>query len=175
MLSCNNGAEVVCVIGLAFDYASQTCLPANELNCKTSTTTTSTETTTIATSSPTIDYSQCPSGSRFSPHPTDCSKFLQCEKSTTGALIETEITCPGGLLFNSNLNVCDWAQNVVCTTQPTKPTTTAIPLGPSNEYLCLKDGLFPSPLLCAVYYGNFIYLIFFFFVLMNSTIEIILK
>ena len=149
MIACSNGAELVCVTGLAFDYASQQCLSASSLNCEATTTTAATTTTSV-------NYSLCPSSQRFSAHRTDCSKFMQCEKSTNGDYVETEIMCPGGLLFNSNLLVCDWPHNVVCDltgTGPTKPTT-PFPLGPSNEYVCLKDGLFPSPLLCSVYYGK---------------------
>lgn len=149
MIACNSGAEFSCVVGLAFDYASQQCLTASSLNCGT--------TTTIAPTTTPIDYNLCPSGQRFSAHPTDCSKFMQCEMSPANdMLIETEVTCPGGLLFNSKLQVCDWSNNVVCDlsgTGPTKPTT-PYPLGPSNEYVCLKDGFFPSPLLCSVYYGK---------------------
>jgi hypothetical protein len=151
MIACSNGAELVCVAGLAFDYNTQQCLSASSLNCG--------STTTVATTN-SVDYSLCPSGQRFSAHQTDCSKFMQCEKTTNGDYKETETLCPGGLLFNSNLLVCDWPQNVICDltgTGPTKPTT-LFPLGPSNEYVCLRDGLFPSSLLCSVYYGKNLFL-----------------
>jgi hypothetical protein len=172
MIACNNGAELVCAANLAFDYAAQECKLATILNCKTTqapvvtTTTTTTTTTTAATSSTTlIDYSKCPSGQRFSPHSTDCAKFLQCERSPTGTLVETEVLCPGGLLFNNNIKVCDWPHNVVCvlasTTRATTTTTTTTVSNLNNEYICLKDGLFPSPVTCTVYYGRFFFVFIF--------------
>lgn len=47
---------------------------------------------------------------KFVPHETDCSKYYQCTGDGTGAIGE----CPGGLMFNKNTGMCDWATNVQC-------------------------------------------------------------
>eukprot|EP00088_Acartia_fossae_P062910 TRINITY_DN76313_c0_g1_i1.p1 TRINITY_DN76313_c0_g1~~TRINITY_DN76313_c0_g1_i1.p1 ORF type:complete len:132 (+),score=55.49 TRINITY_DN76313_c0_g1_i1:34-429(+) len=44
------------------------------------------------------------------PHPTDCSKFYYCSW-----WVPYLYTCPDGLLFNPDLDVCDWPENVTCT------------------------------------------------------------
>lgn len=49
----------------------------------------------------------------------DCTKFQLCEESGAYATLE----CPDGLHFNSELNVCDWAENVNCV--PTEDEQTA--------------------------------------------------
>ena len=121
MIVCVSGIELVCISGLAFDYTTQQCLSASILNCKSGITTTTTTATATTTA---IDYSKCPSGQRFSPHPTDCSKYFQCDRLSTGILVEFEKTCPSILLFNNNIKMCDMPQNVVCSPTSTKQTTT---------------------------------------------------
>merc|ERR1739848_148497 len=44
------------------------------------------------------------------PHETDCSKFYQCH---CGERYEDQ-SCPEGLLFNGELGVCDFPDNVEC-------------------------------------------------------------
>lgn len=44
------------------------------------------------------------------PHPYSCEGFLKCSNG-----VFVEMFCPPGLLFNSELGVCDWPENVDCT------------------------------------------------------------
>ena len=46
--------------------------------------------------------------------PTDCSKFYVCTLDVTGKWIKHEFSCPGILLFNEDLQACDWPFNVAC-------------------------------------------------------------
>ncbi|CAH1268335.1 CHIT1 [Branchiostoma lanceolatum] len=43
-------------------------------------------------------------------HPTDCAQFYTC----SGGLLYGTNTCPAGLVFNQELQLCDWANNVIC-------------------------------------------------------------
>ncbi|XP_065562657.1 peritrophin-1-like [Artemia franciscana] len=54
-------------------------------------------------------------------YPGDCSKFIQC--SNGFAIVHT---CPGDLVFDNTLNVCNYRQNVEgeCGNNPEEPTTT---------------------------------------------------
>lgn len=45
----------------------------------------------------------------YYPDPEDCSKFYEC---FDGVPLHWE--CPNGLLFNPELLVCDWSDNVDC-------------------------------------------------------------
>ena len=45
----------------------------------------------------------------FLPSPVDCSKFYVCTHNGP-----FEMSCPEGLWFNTELNVCDYPENVVC-------------------------------------------------------------
>lgn len=182
MIACVNGHELMCIKGLAFDYAAQICKPAADLKCipkytiTTKTTATMSTTTlkpsnniniksasfsTITTTTENEDL-RCTSEQRISPHPFDCAKFMLCEKLGNGSLIEIESSCPAGLFFNTVLKVCDWPQNVVCKTG-NKITSSNRKLVEAEitftqkptEFICLKNGLFPHPLLCSVYYGLF--------------------
>ena len=45
----------------------------------------------------------------FLPSPVDCSKFYVCTHNGP-----FEMNCPEGLWFNTELNVCDYPENVVC-------------------------------------------------------------
>lgn len=45
----------------------------------------------------------CGSNIGFYPHPLDCSKYIEC-----GAQSQVVGSCPGGLLFNAILKLCDW-------------------------------------------------------------------
>uniref|UniRef100_A0A182NJ73 chitinase n=1 Tax=Anopheles dirus TaxID=7168 RepID=A0A182NJ73_9DIPT len=46
----------------------------------------------------------------FVPHPTDCSRYFMCVNDDTAF----EFSCPAGTLFDPNINVCNWADNVTC-------------------------------------------------------------
>ena len=153
MISCSSGLELVCGEGLAFDYTSQQCKPADALNCITATTSTLAPTSSSITTIPTkvttttpnelnILYRVCSpfTGKMFFPHPTDCSKLIKCERvENTDFYDEIIQTCPGGTLFNPDLQVCDWAHNVVCKTYTyvteLKTTTTAVPALPGKKIL----------------------------------------
>nr|DAA06359.1 TPA_inf: variable region-containing chitin-binding protein 5 [Branchiostoma floridae] len=43
-------------------------------------------------------------------HPADCAQFYTC----SGGLSYGTNTCPAGLVFNQELQLCDWANNVIC-------------------------------------------------------------
>ena len=54
-------------------------------------------------------FSCASAGDGIYPHPTDCSKFIQCHDG-----IEYPGSCAPGLKFNSKINACDWPANVQC-------------------------------------------------------------
>lgn len=43
------------------------------------------------------------------PHPNDCTKFCNCEWGNG-----EEASCPEGLHFNAELQICDWPANANC-------------------------------------------------------------
>ena len=45
----------------------------------------------------------------FLPSPVDCSKYYVCVHSRP-----VEMNCPEGLWFNTEVNYCDWPENVAC-------------------------------------------------------------
>lgn len=71
----------------------------------------------------------------FYANPSDCKKYYWCLDSGPSELgiVAHHFTCPGGLIFNSLTDSCDYSRNVVCKT--TKPknksaatTTTKAPV-----------------------------------------------
>ena len=56
---------------------------------------------------------QCPEKSddeiSYLPSPTDCSKYYVCVEAEP-----IEMSCPEGLWFDSELNICNFPQNVTC-------------------------------------------------------------
>jgi hypothetical protein len=52
---------------------------------------------------------KCEPGKQYYPHPKDCDKFCHCANG-----VPYLRSCPGGLLFNRDTNICDWADNVDC-------------------------------------------------------------
>ncbi|XP_050500347.1 chitinase-3-like protein 1 [Diabrotica virgifera virgifera] len=40
--------------------------------------------------------------------PSDCSKFYYCAANTSGVLVGVQMSCYGGLYFDTNSNVCNW-------------------------------------------------------------------
>nr|XP_022900905.1 probable chitinase 10 [Onthophagus taurus] len=59
----------------------------------------------------------------FHAHPEDCGRYCKCDNYGT----VHDMPCPAGLYFNTELNVCDWPENVGCNGGPIttpKPTTT---------------------------------------------------
>ena len=67
----------------------------------------------------------CPSGYSGMVATSDCKGFYYCQN---GSLVSTTPTmCQSGLLFNEKLQVCDWAYNVVCKSNPNTPIPTVFP------------------------------------------------
>ncbi|XP_035906232.1 chitotriosidase-1-like [Anopheles stephensi] len=63
------------------------------------------------TTSPPASERPCSGGQTgFVPHPNYCNKYYMC---LTGDMF-FEFTCPAGTLFDPNLNVCNWADQVKC-------------------------------------------------------------
>ena len=60
-----------------------------------------------------VNAVECPeeqdSKTTFLPSPVDCSKFYVCVHSRP-----VEMNCPEGLWFNTEFNICDYPENVVC-------------------------------------------------------------
>uniref|UniRef100_A0A0B7B1V9 Chitin-binding type-2 domain-containing protein n=1 Tax=Arion vulgaris TaxID=1028688 RepID=A0A0B7B1V9_9EUPU len=87
----------------------------------------------------------------FYSDPDDCTRFYTCILKIT-----YYYTCPAGLFFNVDINVCDWPQNVNCVSRRntlglSSSTTFSTPEQPSStptstESLLLSTGLFSSTL-----------------------------
>ncbi|XP_052893340.1 chitotriosidase-1 [Anopheles moucheti] len=84
-----------------------------------STTTTSASTTdnpggNPGTTRPPSDDNPCSGGKiGFVPNPNHCNRYYMCLTEDT----YFEFTCPAGTLFDPNLNVCNWADQVKCTNE----------------------------------------------------------
>ena len=59
---------------------------------------------------------KCKNG--FHHHPRKCDAFYQC----TNGYRYREETCPEGLLYNSQIQYCDWPKNVGCDSEMSKWT-----------------------------------------------------
>ena len=70
----------------------------------------------------------CESG--IHPHESECNLYYQCDHGHRFPDQE----CPEGLLFNSELLVCDWPANVVCPEVPDES-----PGRPDGKAKCYKD------------------------------------
>ena len=57
----------------------------------------------------------------FVPHPYNCSKYFMCFFDQG-----MEMSCPGNLQFDPNLNVCNYPENVGCVNSTPQPTTTEV-------------------------------------------------
>lgn len=63
----------------------------------------------------------------FYPHPSDCTKFIECRKDDNkGTITESVGKCPANLKYNVQLKICDWPENVICFTVSTTTTTTVL-------------------------------------------------
>lgn len=51
----------------------------------------------------------CPKPDGLAPHPSDCSKFLNCYRGYPAVQ-----TCGPGTVFNPKILTCDWPHNVNC-------------------------------------------------------------
>merc|ERR1712194_334306 len=80
--------------------------------------------TAFPTKSP-VQAGMCPSGYSGMIATVDCKGFYHCQN---GSLISSTPTmCQTGLLFNQEVQVCDWASNVVCESNPNTPIPTSFP------------------------------------------------
>ena len=46
--------------------------------------------------------------------PNDCNKFYMCTVTVSEEVVKHELSCPPTLLFNEEVQVCDWPVNVIC-------------------------------------------------------------
>ena len=70
----------------------------------------------------------------YIPHPTDCGLYYQCVGTHPSLL-----SCPDGLYFDTNLNVCNWPQFVDCQNKETdNPETTTHIIMTTTEDLSLN-------------------------------------
>jgi hypothetical protein len=54
------------------------------------------------------------SGKYLKSHPTHCELYLQCDNGRTRSVRK----CPSGLLFDEDLQVCNWPNRVICKSWP---------------------------------------------------------
>ena len=74
------------------------------------------------------DYMICPAlGNTKSPHPEDCSKFIECSDG-----LYMELSCPGDLLFDAISLECTFPESTVCFSEP-PDTPTPEPFNPEGE------------------------------------------
>ncbi|KAJ4451917.1 hypothetical protein ANN_03395 [Periplaneta americana] len=93
--------------------AGPTLSPRHAINSNSGKSTTTSTTTTTTAAPITRGKVDCPmpGGTGFAPHPTDCSKYLNCWRGTA----HTQ-QCGPGTLFNPQTLVCDFPYNVNCVT-----------------------------------------------------------
>lgn len=65
----------------------------------------------------------------FFANPNDCKKYYWCLDSGPSGLgiVPHHFTCPGGLIFNSDTDSCDYTRNVQCTPKAAAKATTKAP------------------------------------------------
>lgn len=56
----------------------------------------------------------------FSPHPTDCTKYYRC-----GSGVLSTFSCATGLAFDSNLKICNFKDQVKCTSSSATSSTSS--------------------------------------------------
>jgi hypothetical protein len=66
----------------------------------------------------------------FARHPTDCDKYIRC--NLDGKLLQI-VQCPGYLVFNIELSLCDQAYKIDCSTGFEITTTTISPALKTTE------------------------------------------
>lgn len=128
-LTCNWGAliEQQCPSGTHWNDAIKSCDFSANVNCElhpASSTPSPSSTAAAASVAGKCPNEFDPSHGVFLPH-VDCSKFYICTQQ--GAV---EQSCPSGLHWNQNVDVCDWPQVAGCTAGTGNPltTTTELPL-----------------------------------------------
>lgn len=73
--------------------------------------TTTTTTTTTTTESPLPPDGTCKQAGTIA-HPTDCTKFIECEPMGDGSFHGVEKQCPGGTGWNAGIPACDYLANL---------------------------------------------------------------
>ncbi|CAK9818181.1 SSPO [Anthophora quadrimaculata] len=81
---------------------------------------------TETTSTPKETFEECSMENPYQPHPTDCHLFYQCSPGVHGNEF-VEKSCGRNMLYNPQLQVCDWPNNVAIIKPEclNKPTTSA--------------------------------------------------
>ena len=96
----------------------------------------------------------CNTGLCFEPHPFECNKYYMCDYQHAVVM-----TCPGNLVFNPLINVCDYPEEVDCGNypKPTETTTKTTTTKKHEEVKChpSEDGnavIIPNPDDCSKFY-----------------------
>ncbi|XP_050408361.1 fibropellin-1 isoform X7 [Patella vulgata] len=79
----------------------------------------------------------------FIPH-ADCSKFYRCNWGS-----KIEIDCPPGLQFNPAVSVCDWPDNVECTSGTNPASPNACDSSPCVNGVCYESSTTTSGYTCS--------------------------
>lgn len=75
---------------------------------------------------------QCNSDGELLPNPENCRKYYKCAQGNP-----SDQSCPGSLMFDPILKICNWPDNVVCVLPKAKPINLVI--GEDGE-LTFEDG-----------------------------------
>ena len=54
----------------------------------------------------------CDISMEYKEHPTSCFKFLHCSPAANGSYIYVVKTCAPDMMYNPNLKICDWPNEV---------------------------------------------------------------
>ncbi|XP_065561191.1 LOW QUALITY PROTEIN: probable chitinase 10 [Artemia franciscana] len=107
--------------------------------------TSTTRKTTVPTTQPIVLPSVTPSGSEcpengdgYARDASDCTVFYQCAGG-----VKFTMVCPAGLYFDPSINVCNWPEQVECT---------SVTKAAQEQFVCEEDGLFNDPSDCSNYY-----------------------
>ncbi|KAH6940301.1 hypothetical protein HPB50_026593 [Hyalomma asiaticum] len=117
---------------------------------KPATTTATTPATTPATTSTTMrPASTCENGQHMA-NSKSCSSFFVCVQGRT-----LLVQCPGPLLFNDRIGVCDWPRNVRCANgRPTAiEADDGVAMDRWGDVMCVaSEGFYASPRDCAEFF-----------------------
>jgi len=133
---CLNGSSINenptdCPDGLLFNNDTQVCDWDYNVHCPTSTVPTISPTAAPTlplashTTSPTEKPAICPYEFSGLVATSDCRGYYHCVNGELA--VESPTDCPAGLLFNNDLQVCDWDYNVDCPSNPITSVPTVSP------------------------------------------------